>query len=54
MTLGKGYWELQMELTSQADFIGDVTVHRKMPTMVFCECERGKQLERLITSSYKV
>lgn len=51
---GKGYGTQTVYTTAHADFIGDVTVHRKMPTMVFCECERGKQLEKLLTSSYKV
>lgn len=32
---------------------GDVVVDEKLPTMVFCTCDRGKQLSRLIEDNQK-
>lgn len=47
---GKGYGTQTLFTTAHADFIGDETTHTKMPTMVFCDCERGLQLKRIINS----
>lgn len=45
---GKGYGTQTFFAVGSADFYGDKEYKTKLPTMVFCECERGKQLEKLI------
>lgn len=39
MTLGKGYWELQMELTSQADFTGTPAAPSRVVSNLFYQSQ---------------
>lgn len=45
---GKGYGTQILNYHGSADFPGDKSFNEKAPTVVFCDCERGKQLEKLI------
>ena len=48
---GKGYGTQTLNYHGSADFIGDKSWDEKAPTMVFCSCPRGQQLEALCTGS---
>lgn len=48
---GKGYGTQTLNYRGRGESDigqGDVVVDEKAPTMVFCDCERGKQLKKLI------
>ena len=44
---GKGYGTQTLSRTAYADFHGDVETTTKEPTVAFCTCPRGEQLEAL-------
>ena len=45
---GKGYGTQTLIEESYKDFGNEKTWRHKVPTMVFCKCSRGKQLEKLL------
>lgn len=45
---GKGYGTQTLNYKESADFIGDKTTYTKAPTMVFCTCDRGRDLQKFI------
>lgn len=46
---GKGYFTVLQFAQSYEDFGGEKTKRVKLPTMRFCDCERGKQLKELVS-----
>jgi hypothetical protein len=51
---GKGYGTQTMFMEGAEDFGGDGFPRTKMPTTVFCSCERGKQLRKLFADKESV
>jgi hypothetical protein len=50
---GKGYSTNLHGITGSPDFIGDRVFEEPLKNnMVFCHCERGKQLEKICLSLY--
>lgn len=45
---GKGYGTQTLNATQHADFDSDEERVHKLPTVVFCDCARGKQLRELM------
>ena len=48
---GKGYATVKDYTTQYADFHGDSTVTRPNPLMRYCSCERGQQLQEILTTN---